>query len=241
MKSNYLFVTLLLAICSYGMISCKKVKGSGPVVKEERVVSAFTGISSGIDGIVYVTQEGPHRLTIEAQQNILDILDSPVEGGCLNIRYQKGKSVGFHEPVIVRISAPQIGELILNGSGDMHMNNDLNGENIRLVVSGSGNLHVKNVLATNQLFAEVSGSGDVRCLGGSAPEGFYTINGSGDIDMFPVGVKKLKAHVSGSGDIKSKALESLDASISGSGDIEYDGNPPSVKTNVSGSGKVRKI
>ncbi|NML19890.1 DUF2807 domain-containing protein [Pseudoflavitalea sp. G-6-1-2] len=241
MKSNYLLLTLLLAVCSYGTISCKKVKGSGPIVKEERVVSAFYGISSGIDGTVYVTQEGPHRLTIEAQQNILDILDSPVEGGRLNLRFQKGKSVGHHDPIIIRVSAPTIGELLLDGSGDMHMSSNLNGDNIKLAVSGSGNLHVKSVSATGQLFAEVSGSGDIRCLGGSAPEGFYSINGSGDLDMFPVNVNKLKANVSGSGDIKSKALESLDASISGSGDIEYDGNPSSVKTHVTGSGRVRKI
>jgi hypothetical protein len=50
--------------------------------------------------------------------------------------------------------------------------------------------------------------------------------------------QKARCRVSGSGNIALNVSKELDASISGSGDIRYSGNPPSVRTKVSGSGDI---
>ena len=69
---------------------------------------------------------------------------------------------------------------------------------------------------------------------------YIDINGSGNINTRDVDADDVYTDISGSGDISVTALNMLDARISGSGDIDYWGNPPTVKLDVSGSGRVRK-
>lgn len=239
MKSKQLFTGILLATCSYIMVGCQKLKGDGPVVKQERSVNGYNRIASEVDGTAYVTQESGHRLTIEAQQNILDVIETPVVAGKLIVRFKKGKRIGRHDPVIVRVSAPVIDELSLEGSGDLLVTNDISSSGLTLRVSGSGELKAKNLQVTNDLHASISGSGNMFALGGTSQYAKYTISGSGGIDMLPVSVKKVDAEISGSGNVKTKVTESLNVRISGSGNVVYDGNPQ-ITTKISGSGNVRK-
>lgn len=231
---------MLLVLCSYLGVSCQKVKGDGPVIKQERSVNGYSRINSAVDGTTYVTQESAHRLTIEAQQNILDIIETPVIDGKLIVRFKKGKRVGRHDPIIVRVSAPVIDGLGLEGSGDMLVTNDLICNNgLSLHVSGSGELKAKNIDVAGQLLAAISGSGNAFALGGWADNAQYSISGSGSVDMLQVTVKNVDADISGSGNIKTKATETLNVKISGSGNVWYHGNPL-ITTKVSGSGSVSK-
>lgn len=240
MKNNQLVFGLLLIFCSCLGAACQKVKGDGPVIKQERAVNSFSRINSAVDGTTYVTQEGDQRLTIEAQQNILDIIETPVLDGKLIIRFKKGKRIGRHDPIVIRVSTPVIDGLSLEGSGDMLVTNDLNCNNgLSLHVSGSGELKAKNIQVAGELRAAISGSGNTFALGGWADKAQYSISGSGGIDMLAVTVKNVDAEISGSGNVKTKATETLNVKISGSGNVWYLGNPQ-ITTKVSGSGSVSK-
>jgi hypothetical protein len=240
MKNKKLLSGMLLVCCSAVMPSCQKLKGDGPVVKEERAVSGFSRIVSAVDGTTYVTQESGYRLTIEAQQNILNVIETPVIDGKLTVKFKKGKRIGSHDPIVVRLSAPAIEGLGLEGSGDLLVTNDIVTNNISLHVSGSGELKAKQLLVNQDLYATISGSGNMFALGGTARYAKYAISGSGGIDMLPVSVKKVDADISGSGNVRTKATELLNARISGSGNVFYDGNPQ-VSTSISGSGSVRRV
>lgn len=237
---NKLLTGMLLSLCSYVMVSCQKLKGDGPMVKQERVVANYKGIETAVDGTCYVTQESGHRLTIEAQQNILDVIETPVIAGKLIIRFKRGKRIGTHDPIVVRVSSPLIEELSLEGSGDMLVTNDITANNLSMSVSGSGELKAKLINVTYELRSTISGSGNMFALGGRAEYANFTISGSGGIDMLPVSVKKVDADISGSGNVRTRVSEKLNVRISGSGNVVYDGNPE-VSTKVSGSGTVRKV
>ncbi|WP_127131608.1 head GIN domain-containing protein [Pseudoflavitalea rhizosphaerae] len=239
MKSKQLLTGMLLAVGSFVMVSCQKLKGDGPVVKQERTVDGYTRIETNVDGTAYVTQETGHRLTIEAQQNILDVIETPVIAGKLIIRFKRGKRIGRHDPVIVRVSAPVIEELGLEGSGDLLVTNDISTNGLSLRVSGSGELKAKNIQVANELYASISGSGNMFALGGSSGYAKYAISGSGGIDMLPVTIKKVDADISGSGNVRTTATELLNVRISGSGNVVYSGNPQ-VTTKISGSGNVSR-
>ncbi|MGN6421180.1 MAG: head GIN domain-containing protein [Pseudobacter sp.] len=241
MKKNQLVAVVLFALCSYLMVSCKKkITGEGPSVKQERTVNSFNRITSAIDDITYVTQEGNFKLTIEAQQNILDKIETPVLNERLIIRFKKGTRLGSHDPVVVRVSAPVIKGLGVEGSSDLQATNDIVcNEGLDLHLSGSGDVKVKGIDVTGELTASISGSGSISALSGWASNAKFSISGSGGIYMLPVTVKKVKAEISGSGNVKTKATETLDAKISGSGNVWYEGNPQ-ITTSISGSGKVSK-
>lgn len=241
MKKNQLLTVVLVVLCSYLMVSCKKkITGEGPSVKQERTVNNYNRITSAIEAITYVTQEGNFRLSIEAQQNILDRIETPVLDGKLIIRFKKGTRLGSHDPVIVRVSAPVIKGLGVEGSGDLQTTNDLLcPEGLHLYLSGSGDLKVNRADITGQLEARISGSGSITALNGWADNAQFSISGSGGIYMLPVTVKKVKAEISGSGNVKTRATETLDVKISGSGNVWYEGNPL-ITTSISGSGNVSK-
>lgn len=236
---NKILAILLLFTSGYAITGCQKLKGDGPVVKQERTVNGFSRISSSIDGTVYVTQEGDRKLTIEAQQNILDVIETPVVDGRLSIYFKNGKRIGRHDPIIVRISTPVINDLDLQGSADLQVTNDINTSELKLNISGSGELKLKQAQVSQGLYANISGSGNILALGGTAALGNFTVSGSGSINMLPVIIPKVEAHISGSGNIRTTATEQLDVHISGSGNLWY-GGTPQITTHISGSGNVRK-
>ncbi|AXY76763.1 DUF2807 domain-containing protein [Paraflavitalea soli] len=221
--------------------SCKKkINGDGPSITQSRTVADFTKVSLGIPGILYVTQEPGYKLTIDAQQNILDIIETPVSGGELRIKFDNGKRIGSHDKVIIRVSAPLFNALNVSGDGDISSNSTLQSSSLRLGLSGSGSITLAGTEVTGKLEAFISGSGNIQINGGVADAGDLNISGSGGIEMLDVSFKNAITHISGSGNIKAGVVQQLDANISGSGSVYYKG-APLISTHISGSGSVKKV
>ena len=101
---------LMIAFICFGITSCidaqfrKTVRGEGNVVKKERTITSFDGItvSSGID--VYLKQGEKESITVEADENLHEYILTEVKDGVLhvytdaNIREAKmKKSICYHE------------------------------------------------------------------------------------------------------------------------------------------------
>jgi len=106
-----------------------------------------------------------------------------------------------------------------------------------LRINGSGKMQAGNFININ-LTASINGSGYIFIGNSQYNTASYSINGSGDIDAGSTKVEEANAHISGSGNIELKANIKLKATIVGSGSIFYLGNPTTVETQVSGSGKI---
>jgi hypothetical protein len=216
----------------------KRVEGTGPVVTEDRSVSGFTGVTSGISADVTVKQASSFKVTISGQKNILDLLKTDVVNGKLKITFEKGYSMNYREPIKVTVEAPSFDYLGMSGSGNVNADGTLSGSKLAIDISGSGNFNLTNVKYENVNFG-ISGSGDVR-VGGSTDMVKFDVSGSGNIKAGDLKSQTASCHVSGSGDITCNAEKSLDAHISGSGDIKYSGSP-SIKSRVTGSGDVKPV
>ena len=207
-------VTLALCGCvgtfSYG----ENVKGSGVKASESRAVGAFTGIDVQGSADVHVTTGEPRSVTVEADDNLLPIIETEVRGSSLLVRSKKSFSTRIG--VKLHVTTPRLEEV---------------------EIAGSGNVVVEKLDA--QTFrVSVLGSGDVRATG-TAERVEASVKGSGDIDLSGLSARKAEASVYGSGDIKVRANESVSASIYGSGDVEYWGEPAEVARSVHGSGEIR--
>ncbi|MDF2191118.1 head GIN domain-containing protein [Paraflavitalea sp. CAU 1676] len=234
---------LVLSVLSMFLltVSCKKkLVGEGPSVTETRVVTNFTKVSMGLPGIMYVTQEPGYKLTIDAQQNILDNIRSVVSGGELKLYFDWDKRIGKHDKVIVRVSAPLYDRLNLSGSGDISSSKPIDADVLDLTISGSGSIMLADADVSGILHAAVSGSGTIQVNSGVAKTGNFEVSGSGNMEMLGVGFEKVEAHISGSGNIKATVSQELKAHISGSGSVYYKGSPV-VESHVSGSGSVKKV
>lgn len=215
----------------------ERVRGEGPSVTETRDVRNFRGFKSSLSADITLKQtSGSYKVTLEGQKNILSLLKTEVVDGSLKIGFEKGYSMNYREPLKITIEAPNFEFMGLSGSGDVRTNGDLSGDKMNISISGSGNFYL-NDLKYNDLSVGISGSGDVN-LSGNVESADLSISGSGDLKAANLKTQKARCRVSGSGNIALNVSKELDASISGSGDIRYSGNPPSVRTKVSGSGDI---
>ncbi|TGE26231.1 head GIN domain-containing protein [Hymenobacter metallicola] len=227
-------LSLLLGGCDCNDIFPDKVTGSGPVVTENRTVPGFSRLELAVDADVYLTQGATRTVRVEAQQNILDVLQTNVSGERLSIGYGR-VNVRNHEPIKVFIQTPALSNVAVSGSGKVVGQNAWRADDLGLSLSGSGGIDLSVVGAQN-LRTDISGSGAVR-LAGDARRHEVHISGSGSVDAYPLTVQAAEVHISGSGSTYLTATQTLTASISGSGKVYYKGRP-SVTVRTSGSGRV---
>lgn len=210
---------LLLLICCFMVTSCNwaqpGISGEGAVVTKELQLDEFRSIGLAAAGKVYLTQGSPQKVTVEAQQNVIDNLKTEVKNGKWGIGFKE--NMRNYKSLVIRITVPEIEDLSIAGSGTIVGENAFN------------NLGELNI--------SVSGSGDVQ-LSGSADKVSVSIAGSGDVDVQNLRAQNAEVSISGSGDCKVDVSGALDVSIAGSGDVAYKGSPR-VSSSISGAGKVK--
>jgi len=230
---------LLLALCTLVIVfsSCEKIIGKGPVVIDDRTTTSFNSLSVGIPADAYFRQDSVLKVEIHAQQNILDEIESVVINNELKIRFRDiNTRVRSHDGITIYISAPDIRNMELEGSGNLQVQGPFTPANIGLSIEGSGHIQVQDI-STTVISTNISGSGNIRINNGIANEAILTVEGSGHTDVSDVQVKDANARISGSGIIRVYATQNLKARISGSGTIFYRGTPV-INSQTSGSGTV---
>lgn len=189
------------------------VEGSGNVITESREVSGFHEIDLSGSGRVVVEVSGTESLTIEAEDNIMPLLETTVTDG--RLRLDARSSISPTVEVVYTITAATLDGVVVSGSGIVRAT-AIEGSEFRVDISGSGDVEAEGTV-TGLLSVSISGSGGFD--GGSL--------------IAPVG----QVDVSGSGNALVSVTDDLEVTVSGSGDVEYLGSP-AVELDVSGSGNV---
>jgi Putative auto-transporter adhesin, head GIN domain len=206
--SSLLLAALLCASCIR-----PGVEGSGNVITESREVSGFNEIALGGTGRVVVDVTGTESLTIEAEDNIMPLLETRVSNG--RLRLDTSGSISPTVEIVYTITAATLDELVISGSGIVEAE-AIDGTDFRVDISGSGDVDVEGTLS-GLLSVSISGSGEFNGESLTVPEG--------------------RVDVSGSGNAVVNVTDALEVSVSGSGDVGYVGQP-TVDSEVSGSGTV---
>jgi len=231
-KLSILFLAAIILIFS----ACEKINGEGDLRTETRSTGSFSGIESRISGNVFYVQGNEYKIELTAQQNVLNVIETPVINNKLVVRYKNDVRVRSHEQITIRITAPSISSVSASGSGNVTISSPIAATSLYLSLSGSGNMTLPIVTGT-QLDATISGSGNIIIAGEAVITAQYKISGSGGVEAQGVSAKSVTVTTTGSGNMKLNASENLNATISGSGSIFYSGNPI-INTTISGSGRV---
>ncbi len=232
---------LLVAIFVVGKRSCHLnnfgfgIKGSGPAQTESRSVRDFHAVDLDIAGDVEV-RVGDYNVEVQAQGNILPLLKTVVENGCLKIYFDE--SVSYTENLKIIVTAPAFDAFTIGGSGEIRVLSPLESDKMAIDIGGSGDVFLSQG-NFNTLSCIISGSGEVE-LGGKANSAQVNVSGSGEVRAKNMEFNSLDAQISGSGSVSANVIQTLKADVSGSGDVFYLGSP-SLETNVSGSGEVSRM
>ncbi|HRW62756.1 MAG TPA: head GIN domain-containing protein [Bacteroidales bacterium] len=238
MKTN---VTRFLSALLFTVLMLNAVSmafGADPK-KETRKVGDFNKISLAISANLYLTQGTACEVIIEADEDILNKIETEVENGYLKIEFEKWYNYRGNKDINVYVTIKDVNSLMVTGSGDIINKTSINAEKLEMVVTGSGSILI-NDLKVKEIDAMISGSGDIEIAGNQkADELDATITGSGDIESSNIEFSEADLTITGSGSIHAFVSKELEATITGSGKILYKGQPI-VDANITGSGKIRK-
>ncbi|MET0982940.1 MAG: head GIN domain-containing protein [Telluria sp.] len=216
----------------------EQVQGSGRIVKQERRVGNFNGLSLAVPGHVELRIGSTEGVTIEADDNVLPLLETVVEDGTLEIRPAR-RNLNFRSKSIrVVVQARSIERLALGGSGSIDAD-PLRARRLQVEIGGSGSVNLKGV-ESESLVVALGGSGDLKAGAGTVGTVSVSIGGSGDVDLGRVQATSARVSVGGSGEATVWPRNELSVSIAGSGDVNYYGDPKISKSTV-GSGDVRRV
>jgi hypothetical protein len=219
-------------------VSINVIHGSGKVTSENRDVKDFQGVSLKGSGDLIITQGDNEALKIEAEDNILPLIESDVRGGTLNLDFKPNiGSVSPTKPIKYYLSVKNLNAIDLSGSGNVQAET-LKSGTLSLTCSGSGNISI-NTLTADTLNYNMSGSGTTS-LGGIVGQQSVEIGGSGNYQAAGLNSQQATAILTGSADITIWAKDSLNITLSGSGNVNYYGKP-AVSQSITGSGKITSL
>lgn len=228
---------LLLAA---GFSACSLVgieRSRGPVTTATFEETGFHSIHNELPGDIEIKVGDSFKVEVTAEESALEEIETFVTEGVLHLQFDNSMYDVDHLKVIV--TAPAWSAFTLTGSANMTITDAIVGSSLSLKISGSGDVFVNNAQYTSTQM-DISGSGNMT-LAGASDSLVCKISGIGSVNNLGYQTKVTDADISGSGSMSVWVTERLDVKISGSGDVSYQGNPATVNTTITGSGKVIKL
>lgn len=222
-------VAILTTSCAWG------IKGNGDVKRVDRDVSDFHSIDVGGAFEVHIRQGSDYKLSIEADDNLLDLISTEVRAGELHIKTEE--NIRDYKQLAVFITMPELRGLDISGACEISTDGKIKGEDLDLDFSGATEAELQ--LDYRSVDADLSGASELS-IDGRASMFRLESSGASEIDAVNFEVSKAKVDISGAGEAKLNVKDELDVDISGAGEVRYRGNPR-VISETSGAGSIRAI
>ncbi|PLX22761.1 MAG: hypothetical protein C0597_01840 [Marinilabiliales bacterium] len=87
--------------------------------KEKRKVGEFTEIGLSIPADLYLTQGSTNEVIIEADEDLLEKIETEIRGSSLEIRFEKWYNYRGVGKINVYVTVKDINKLVVSGSGDI--------------------------------------------------------------------------------------------------------------------------
>src|SRR6266849_4065437 len=171
MKKTAILLTFALG-CVFVLSACG-VRGSGVRKTEKRNLPAFTAIETSGAFEVEVTCQKPASFEIEADDNILPLIETEVKGGVLRVTTTKHYS--SRGSIALRIAVPNLESVKSTGAGKIDAN-DFRAQKADVTVTGAAGVEVN---VSDELDVNVSGAGRVTYTGN--PKVNKHVSGAGQV------------------------------------------------------------
>ena len=216
-KMFFSIAVLILAslACSTLTVGTNRVIGSGKVASEVRNLPEFTSVELAGSADVNILLSDTQSVNVQADDNILPLIETKVVNGRLVIGTKPFTNITTSNGIVVTVAMKSLQGVTLTGSGNVSVG-AMSGPDLTIALPGSGDITVEG--KADHVAITLAGSGNVMCNALKAHKADVTLLGSGTVTLF--------------------ADQSLIANLAGSGTIRYEGNPPQVTKNITGSGAI---
>lgn len=215
-----------------------EVVGSGIVVTEERPIDDISGIDLATLGDLTVEMGAEPTLRVEAEDNIIEFIDTTTSGGVLTISKSEDVDISPTLPVRYYVTVRTIDLLRATSSGSIH-STDLSATAMQISLASSGRVTLSSLTA-DELHSTISSSGSVAIYGGEVRSQNIKLTSSGAFRAGDLGSAVTQIDVDSSGGATVWATDRLDANLSSSGSVRYYGSP-TLNIHRSSSGSVSQL
>ena len=254
--AGFILAALALSGCSIGDV--RTVHGSGNVVEETRVVSGVTGVNLATIGDLSIEVGDTESFRIEAQDNLMEYIETEVRNGQLRIETQDNVNLRSTRPINYFLTVTGLDTIVISSVGGIEAP-DLEAGRFSITINSTGNLEMGD-LEADTLTVNISSTGDVTMGMLNAKTLEVNINSIGNLDVAGGKVETQNITISSSGKYTAQDLASdeaqvllnssgsatiwvrsqLKANLSSSGDLRYRGDP-TVDATTDSSGDVIQI
>lgn len=232
------------AFSSILFVSCNSignnntVRGDGNVIKHEVSIGVYDEIKiEGAADIVYQSKPDEAAfLEIEADDNIVPLVEVEVKGKTLNIKVKESINPSRFT---IHTNSPTLKRIECKGASNIDLKGSIIGEDIKAEMKGTGNLTAENLGYKKGEF-KIQGAGNMT-IGGQIQKAKYEISGTGDIDAITLVATELECKLKGTGNMNVNVTDKMEIEISGTGNVSYKGNPQITKQKIKGLGSVRVL
>jgi len=231
---NKIFAIFLLFITTS---SCffDGIKGDRNVVTERRNISSnfeALDVNQGIE--VHLTIGDDVELTVEADENLQEIIIAEVKDGTLHI-YAK-KNIWSSKSRKVYVTALGVNEISTSSGAEVISENTISSDDLKLRATSGSDVRLQ-LMVDNLNCSTTSGADAI--LKGRALNFTASSTSGGNINAKGLMTKSCNAKATSGADIYVNVSGSLDATATSGGDIKYIGNPKVAQKIVTSSGSIQ--
>ncbi len=211
------------------------VKGNGNVITKNRKISndfVRIKVSRGLE--VYITKDSDVSLSVEADENLHDLIKTEVNNGTLIISSER--NIWHASSKKIHLSVKNLNEILVSSGAEVYSENTLSSN--RMKISSSSGAQIQLRLHVDDLTSN-SSSGAIINLSGNAVNFDVSTSSGSVVSAYELEVENCIARSSSGSDIKVFVTESFDAKATSGSGIRYKGNPRKVNKRDNSGGSVR--
>jgi len=234
MKTILKITALIILFVSTTSCMINGISGNGNVETQERNVSDnFTGIhvSQGID--VYLTSNNSTKLTVEADENIIDLLRTEVNDRTLKIYFEK--NVWHAKSRKVYLSVPTLNSIATTSGANVKFENTLKTDKLSLRATSGADIYAR--VDVIDLSSATTSGADIK-ISGLAKNFEASATSGSDIKAYDLKADYVTVKVTSGADIRVYAVKEINAKATSGGDIKYNGNPKVVNKTKNSGGRI---
>lgn len=225
---------LLLASCHFNINT--GIDGNGNVLTESRDLNTpFSSIKASDGLAVYLTQGNEEKVTIQADENLHDLIKVEVEGSELKI-YSK-ENIGRAEIKKVMVTYKTIDKITSTSGSDIYVTNIINADNLELRSSSGSDMELEVI--ANTLNCKSSSGSEIE-ISGKAEKLYAEASSGSEIDAPNLSIINGQAKATSGADITINVSQELMATAASGGNITYMGSPEKVHKNDGMAGNINQ-
>lgn len=217
-------------------MSCRwnSINGNGNVViKDRKANNNFTKISTKMGLDVYVTQGAKNSITVEADENLHDIIFTEITNGTLEI--YSDKNIWKANAKKVHVTIKNIELLSASSGGSIYSEEKITSKDV--IISAASGADIKISIDAANIETNVASGANISINGKSQTLITNAASGS-SVSAYNLQSKNVVARASSGANINIYASENMEASASSGGHIGFKGNPKKVTKKSSSGGSI---